>query len=281
MGINIDAIRNKLNTLQNTQKKSDLLWKPTPGKHQVRIVPYKFRPDNPFIELYFHYNVNNKTYLSPVSIGNPDPINEFADRLKQTGDKEDWKAGKNMEPKLRTFVPIIVRGKENEGVKFWGFGKTVYQELLAYIADPDYGDITHPTTGRDVTIEYTSAKDAGTSYPTTTIRVKPNQSPISDNMNLAKKLVGEQSEITDIYSVLSYDELQKVLETWLEGGSGDDDSQEEEQAASQSLSGGNTSTNDDSSSEPAEEPTTSQKPNMESSSTKVDEVDEAFSKLFD
>jgi hypothetical protein len=120
----------KQNKLQNTQRKSDSLWKPTPGKHQVRIVPYKFNKDNPFIELYFHYNVNNKTYLSPQSFNRPDPIVEFADKLKRMGDKEDWRAAKQMEPKLRTFVPVIVRGEEGEGVRFWGFGKTVYQETL-------------------------------------------------------------------------------------------------------------------------------------------------------
>ena len=58
--------------------------------------------------------------------------------------------------KLRTFVPVLVRGQEGEGVKFWGFGKTVYQEILGYITDPDYGDITDPTNGRDLTIEYKS-----------------------------------------------------------------------------------------------------------------------------
>ena len=83
MGIDINAIKGRLNKLQNTQKKSDSLWKPTPGKTQVRIAPYKFNKDNPFIELYFHYNINNKTYLSPQSFGRPDPIVEFADKLKR------------------------------------------------------------------------------------------------------------------------------------------------------------------------------------------------------
>ena len=91
MGIDITPIRGRLNKLQNTQKKTESLWKPTPGKHQVRIVPYKFDKDNPFIELYFHYNINNKTYLSPQSFGRPDPIVEFEDKLKRMGDKEDWK----------------------------------------------------------------------------------------------------------------------------------------------------------------------------------------------
>ena len=218
MAINIDAIRGRLNKLQNTQKKSDSLWKPTPGKTQVRIVPYKFDKDNPFIELYFHYNINNKTYLSPQSFGRPDPIVEFADKLKRMGDKEDWKAAKQMEPKLRTFVPVLVRGQEGEGVKFWGFGKTVYQEILGYIADPDYGDITDPTSGRDITIEYQSAEEAGTSYPVTTIRVKPKQTPLTENADNVQKFLENQTEITDLYSELSYDELKSVLEGWLNPG---------------------------------------------------------------
>jgi hypothetical protein len=215
MAINLDAIRGRLNKLQNTSKKADRLWKPTPGKTQVRIVPYKFNKENPFIELYFHYNINNKTYLSPISFGRPDPIVEFADKLKRMGDKEDWKAAKAMEPKLRTFVPVLVRGEESEGVRFWGFGKTVYQELLGYIADPDYGDITDVNEGRDITIEYVSAEDAGTSYPVTTIRIKPKETPLAETQEQISSMISGQSEITEIYQELSYAELKNVLEGWL------------------------------------------------------------------
>jgi hypothetical protein len=215
MALDINAVRGRLNKLQSSQRKSDLLWKPTPGKHQVRIVPYKFDVDNPFIELYFHYNINNKTYLSPQSFGRPDPIVEFADKLKRMGDKDDWKTAKSMEPKLRTFVPVIVRGKENEGVQFWGFGKTVYQEILGYIADPDYGDITDPVNGRDLTIDYKSAEEAGTSYPTTTLRVKPKETPLTADAQEVTKFLEVQTEITDLYSELSYDELKTILEGWL------------------------------------------------------------------
>lgn len=30
---------------------------------------------------------------------------------------------------------ILVRGKEDEGSKFWGFGKTTYEELLKLISN--------------------------------------------------------------------------------------------------------------------------------------------------
>ena len=213
--MDISLALKRFSSLQNNTKKSDSIFKPANGKSQVRIVPYKFNKDIPFIELYFHYNINNKTYLSPMSFGRPDPIVEFAEKLKRTGDTDDWKAGKKMEPKLRTFVPVIVRGKESEGVKFWGFGKTVYQDILGYIADPDYGDITDPNSGRDIVLEVMSAEESNASYPTTTIRVKPAVSKLADSPETIQQLLDGQKEITELYSELSYAELKSVLENWL------------------------------------------------------------------
>jgi len=213
--MDISLVLKRFSSLQNNTKKSDSIFKPANGKSQVRIVPYKFNKDIPFIELYFHYNINNKTYLSPMSFGRPDPIVEFAEKLKRTGDTDDWKAGKKMEPKLRTFVPVIVRGKESEGVKFWGFGKTVYQDILGYIADPDYGDITDPNTGRDIVLEVMSAEESNASYPTTTIRVKPATTKLADSPETIQQLLDGQKEITELYSELSYAELKSVLENWL------------------------------------------------------------------
>ena len=216
--MDISLALKRFNSLQNNTKKSDSIWKPANGKSQIRIVPYKFNKDIPFIELYFHYNINNKTYLSPMSFGRPDPIVEFAEKLKRTGDTDDWKAGKKMEPKLRTFVPVIVRGKENEGVKFWGFGKTVYQDILGYIADPDYGDITDPITGRDIVLDVTSAEESNAAYPTTAIRIKPSTSKLSDDPAVVKNLLENQKNITELYQELSYAELKSVLENWLNPG---------------------------------------------------------------
>ena len=215
MAIDLNAIRNRLDSLQTKTTKTDNLWKPKPGKQQVRIVPYVHNPSNPFIELFFHYNFGGKNILSPQTHGEADPLVEFADQLKSTGDRNDWNLSKQLTPKMRTYVPVLVRGEESEGIKFWGFGKTVYQEILGYIADPDYGDITEPTTGRDITIEYTSAEDAGTSYPVTTIRVKPTQTPITNDEAQVKQLLEGQTNITDIYSELTYDELKGILEGWL------------------------------------------------------------------
>ena len=214
--MDIDAIKSKLATLQSTSNTKDNFWKPEPGKQVVRVVPYKHNKDNPFIELFFHYNLgNNKTYLSPLSFGRPDPVAEFADKLKSTGNKDEWIQGKRLEPKMRTFAPVIVRGKESEGVKFWGFGKTVYQELLGVIADPDYGDITDATNGRDIGIDRQTPAEAGNQYGKTTVRVKPNQTTITDDATLLESIMENQSNLTELYNEPTYDELKEVLQSYL------------------------------------------------------------------
>ena len=212
--MDLNAIKKRLNQLQTTNNRTSSLWKPQPGKTQIRIVPYAHNKDNPFIELFFHYNLNNRSYLSPISFGRPDPIEEFAQKLKGSGSKEDYQLSRKLEAKMRTFAPVIVRGEEKQGVKFWGFGKTVYQELLSIIADPDYGDITAPVNGRDVSVEFISAEESGASFPKTNIRVKPNQTPISDAPEILET-VKTQQDIREIYQELSYDDLTEVLNEWL------------------------------------------------------------------
>ena len=213
--MDISKIKNRLNQLQSTTSTKKSFWKPEPGKTQVRIVPYKFNKDNPFQELFFHYQFENKTFISPVSYGRPDPINEFSTKLKSTGVKDDWIQGKRLEPKMRTFAPVIVRGREDEGVKFWGFGKTVYQELLSVIADPDYGDITDPVNGRDIMIERQTPAEAGNQYGKTTVRVKPNQTPITEDADQLQSIFDNQSNLTELYTEPSYDELKEALSNFL------------------------------------------------------------------
>ena len=225
--MDLDAIKSRLNQLQNTQ--TNAFWKPQPGKSQVRIVPYKHDKSNPFSELFFHYSlVPNKTVISPLSYGRPDPVQQFADKLKSTGNKDEWIQGKRIEPKMRTFVPVVVRGEENEGVKFWGFGKTVYQELLGIIADPDYGDISDSTTGRDIVVERQTPAEAGNQYGKTTIRVKPNVTALSDDSNLLQKLLDEQPDIKELYNEPTFDELKEHLGNFLNPSDSTEETTEKE-----------------------------------------------------
>ena len=173
------------------------------------------------------FNAFESFLLSPQTHGEADPLVEFADQLKATGDRNDWNLSKELTPKMRTYVPVLVRGEESEGVKFWGFGKTVYQELLAFFADPDYGDLTDPTSGRDITVEFKTAKELGKNYPETYIRVKPNQTPITEDKNVLP-LLKDQIELPSMFKKYSYDEMKSLLEKWMETGQVEESNEEEE-----------------------------------------------------
>ena len=224
MALDLSKIKNRLEGLK-TNTKSKHMWKPNKGKNIVRIVPYRHQPDNPFVELYFHYGINGKTILSPSTFNRPDPIVEFANKLKR-GSKEEWLEGRKLEPKLRVYVPVLVRGAEQEGVRFWGIGKQLYQELLSIISDPDYGDITDIRTGRDILVEFKSPEEAGKNWGETTIRCKPNQTPAFDsNDEVVKESIKNLPDVGTLWPELSYDELTNELNTWLNApaeGSTDD-----------------------------------------------------------
>ena len=273
MAIDLDAIRAKLNNLQSQTTRTNNLWKPEPGKNQVRIVPYQYNKDNPFIELYFHYDLGKKNYLSPVTFGEADPVVEFSEKLKSSGNRDDWKLGKKMEPKMRCYLPVIVRGQESEGVKFWGFGKTVYQELLGFIADPDYGDISDPTNGRDVVVTFRTAEETGKSFPSTTIMVKPNVTPMTEDKNQMTTWFENQQNLSEVYKEMSYDELTEVLENWLnpsedtEGSSTTQSSENVATATTETTNVGSTTT-------------TATKTKAETTTATAESVGDAFDELF-
>ena len=190
--------------------------------------------------MFFHFGLNNKTYLSPITYGRPDPIEEFAQKLKTSGNREEYQMARKLEAKMRTFAPVIVRGEESQGVRFWGFGKTVYQELLSVIADPDYGDITDAVSGRDVSVEFITAEESGASFPKTTIRVKPNQTPISEDKAQLEGLLDNQKDINELYQELSYEELTNVLNQWLNPEAAESDDTEDEKAPVSTVAAANT-----------------------------------------
>lgn len=214
MALDFDLLRKKLNTLQGQNNRSTALWKPQAGKSLIRILPWKENPDYPFIELYFHY-LAGRTQMSPLTRGKPDPIAEFADKLSSTGSKDDWAMARNFRPKMRTYVPIVVRGEEDKGVRFWGFGQTVYKKLATLMNDEDWGDITHPVHGRDITIEFTPQKDSDTQFAKTEVTVKPKQTPLTTDAEQLKKWLTVQPDVNEVFTLPTYEELSTFLERYL------------------------------------------------------------------
>lgn len=216
MSFDLDTskIKSTLNRLQNRKRRSNNLWKPSEGSQKIRILPYKYQKNFPFIELLFHYNLPGKNYVSPASepIGEKDPIVEFANELRRIGGKENYNIAKKISPKPRTYAPVLVRGEEGEGVRFWGFGKTIYREILTYLDDPDYGNFVDPVNGMDVKVKYTPRDKSPTKFPQTEIMILPQSSPVTEDTDKIDALIENQERITDVFEVPEYDTLKEILE---------------------------------------------------------------------
>ena len=217
MGMDLSAIKSRLGSLQSSRQgggKRDMsliIWKPTIGKHSVRIVPSAYDKSNPFKEIFVHYGIGNRTMVSLTNFGEKDPIVEFAKQLRQSSDKENWSMAKKLEPKMRVFVPVVVRGEEDKGVRLWEFGKQVYMELLSIAEDEDVGDYTDPVEGRDITIETTGPETNGTSFNQSKVRVRTKTTPLSNDASEVKKWLTEQPDPMTIFKKYEYDEMKNSL----------------------------------------------------------------------
>ena len=229
--MDLSMLKQKLDTLQSKPKggqKTDyttIFWRPTVGKQQIRIVPSAYNPSNPFTELKFYYGITNKVMISPINFGEKDPIALFAQKLREGEyNKENYVLAKKLDAKNRTFVPVIVRGEEDKGVRLWQFGKQVYEELLALAVDDEIGDYTDIVNGRDITVETVGPESTGTPYNKSSVRVRLKTSPLSEDASLVEKWTNEQPNPTDgLFKRYSFDEMKSALEKWL---SPEEDSEE-------------------------------------------------------
>ena len=221
MAIDFDAIRRKLNKISGQNSRRDSMWRPQEGEETtVRLLAFPDNDGQPFKERWFYYNVgNNPGLLAPYQFGRPDPSQELINKLRDEGSKESYELAKKLYPKMRAYAPVIVRGEEDKGVRLWSFGKTVYQSLLNIMLDEDYGDITDPVEGRDVRV--TCTKPPGRQWASTDVMPRGKSSALAKDSKKAKELLSSIPSLDDLYTEKSYDELEKIVNDWLNGDDSD------------------------------------------------------------
>jgi hypothetical protein len=221
--MDIKAIKQRLNSLQSSntgqREKIDytkVFWKPKEeGKYQIRIVPSKLDPKNPFQEVFVHYGFGKFPIFALTNWGEKDPIVEFASQLRKTSEKENWVLAKKIDPKMRVYAPVIVRGEEEKGTRLWEFGKEIYMQLLGIAEDEDYGDYTDISEGRDFTVEAIKGDIGGRIGLKTSIRIKPKTTPLSTDKSQVEFFLKEQPNVLEVQRKTNYDTLKETLQNWL------------------------------------------------------------------
>lgn len=221
--MDLSVLKQRLDTLQSkpaaTQKTdyTTIFWRPSVGKQQIRIVPSAYNSSNPFSELKFYYGITNKVMISPLNFDEPDPIAQFAAKLREGDyDKENYVLAKKLDAKNRIFVPVIVRGEEDKGVRLWQFGKLIYEDFLSMAMDDEIGDFTDIVNGRDFTLETVGPESTGTQYNKTSVRPRMKTSPLSEDATQVETWTSEQPNPTEVFKRWTYDEMKDALGKWLQ-----------------------------------------------------------------
>ena len=220
MGIDIKKMRQKLADLHNRGGKGGArFWKPSEGENVVRIIPTK--DGDPFKHFHFHYNVGEKTgILCPKkNFGDECPVCDFVSKLYNDGDDDSIQMARKLVAKSRFFSPVVVRGEDAEGVKVWGYSKTVYENLLQLVLNPDYGDITDPNNGTDLVLTY--GKAPGAMYPSTNITARRKTTAISADSDQMSEYLDSEPDFDNLFEVKSREDVSAILDRFLLGGNSD------------------------------------------------------------
>ena len=218
MAIDLEAIRRRVAELSGVKKTSSIqLWKPQLGEHKIRCLPWKNAPDGqPFMERWFYYIGENVGILTPHQFGKPDPINDLIRKLYSSGKPDDRNLAKKLQPKMRCYAPVIVRGEEDKGVQVWAFGKIVYQRMLGFFLDEEVGDILSPTEGFDLKILI--SKPPGKQFNDTVVDPARRPTKLHEDSKQMETWSNSIPNLDDMYRLKSTQEIETVLNGWLNGG---------------------------------------------------------------
>ena len=221
MSINLELMKKKLAILKGEVKENtsgSIFFTPEEGEQDIRIITPA--DGDPFKEVFFHYNLPNVPggLLCPKRNSGEDcPICEFASQLWReyldTNDEQTKQLAKDLFVRSRYFSPIVVRGKESDGIKLYGYGKKAYEMLLGYVLDPEYGDITDVNEGTDIGLTYTKPQKKG-ALPQTSMKVRRSTSPLLADKSSIKNLLSTMPSIDDAFADKrkSAREIEKILD---------------------------------------------------------------------
>tara|TARA_B110000977_G_scaffold4419_1_gene6195 strand:+ start:2448 stop:3335 length:888 start_codon:yes stop_codon:yes gene_type:complete len=225
----LDALRGRFNqqTKNQSNQSEKALFKARLNQPQIlRIVPI---PDGdiPIQELKFYYNtgvtekVGSREYkisvLSPSSYGESDPLEMFEEMLTSENSEEYKNLNLDIKSKIlyqlkcssKFFLPVIVRGQEASGVKYWGVTEKLLQSLLDNI-EKDGHLIYDPINGRDIKVWI---EDMGT-YKQTKFELGKLSSLGSEDV--VKQYMTNQPELISQFTKKSFNELKEIIGKVLE-----------------------------------------------------------------
>lgn len=163
--------------------------------------------DRPVIR---HFNVSKRPVISNAKL-----MAEYT-RLKASANPADQSRADQIKPSRSYFLNVVNIDKLGEGMLPYAAPASVYNGILAFIQDPDYGEEILGGQGRDIVIMYDPKAAGATMY-----RVVPRKEGLSQELP-------EGLKATDLYLAEAYEQMGEVQDESDEEEAEEEDSEEDE-----------------------------------------------------
>lgn len=251
--LDLNKLKNKVARLkgEKTSSRQSIFWTPrlpkgdTSAEYQVFLVPWPDLEDYPFKERWFYYSLGNmkdadgrslkdengryiKAPLTLKQFGEDDPVENLIRQLWNTEGKEEEEAkqdredAKNLFAAQTAYIPVIVKGEEELGVRIWKFSsKTVYERLIELFMKPKVGVLNDPEN--DIWLSINVVEEPKKKFPMNkkigSIDLELlDRAPLSDDPEKIEKWLNNVPDLDKALESQKYDfeGLKKLLLLWTE-----------------------------------------------------------------
>ena len=209
---NLDRLREEFEKSKNGGSQ---FWKPREyGKYTVRFLPQQGE-DSIFYKETKKHKIGDQYLYCPRVEGDSCPICKKYKALWEKNTTTSQALAKEIKPRFQYLYNIILKdenGKQPEDPKkvlIYESGKKLYEKLMSYFFDPDFGDLTDAKSGFNFVIEKSEGDMGFPSYDNS--RPKRNPSPISDDEEVIEEILSKVINLDSQVTYKSYEELEKIL----------------------------------------------------------------------
>lgn len=210
--------RQELEASDNTSFIKIPLFKLPEGSTRIRVLP-GIEPGSLDKDFYcksiVHYFVSPSNPKIPVispRSKNPNakcPLNDKVRELKNSSSPADNAEAMKMLGRTRYYIGVVPREGEDQGkIMVFPAPKAIFSKILSLMEDPEYGDVTSATEGRDLKFLRTG-KGKETRYD---VMASPKVTPITHDPEELAQILENQPEIWRYREAPEYDEIVKFME---------------------------------------------------------------------
>ncbi len=183
------------------------LWKPKTGENRIRILPPWSEEGRFYRQIFVHFRVgvDNRVVVCPRRTPprkGACAICEYIDAKLRSGSSIEQTEAQQMIPRHQFLYNIVDLKEPEKGVQVFASGVKIWNWLVGFFNNEEFGDFTDPMTGRTVIITK-SGEGRQVEY---TVALSPKQTPL-DNMEWLNQLYN----LDNYMPIATYEETKEAL----------------------------------------------------------------------